>query len=106
MVEKNLYLDNLFGSLANPIRRDILHRLSSARQTVGQLAKEYDISLAAVAKHLKVLENARLISKTRKGNRQIVSIAPSALKDASRYLQQYEKTWNTRFDTIDSLIKE
>lgn len=106
MVENNAYLDGLFGSLADPFRRDMLRRLLDAQYTVGQLARAYDISLSAAAKHLQVLEKAKLITKTRKGNSQVVSIAPTALKDATYYLQQYEKLWSNRFDAIDSLLKE
>jgi len=106
MVEKNLYLDGLYSSLADSTRRDILQRLINADYTVGQLAKRYDISFAAVAKHLKVLEQARLIKKERRGNQQVVSIAPDALKDARNYLEQYEALWNYRFNALDKVLKE
>lgn len=106
MVERNAYLDDLFGSLADPIRRDILRRLIDARYTISQIAEEYDISFAAVAKHLNVLQKAKLIVKQRRGKEQLVGIAPEALKDASRYLQQYEALWNTRFDALERIAKE
>lgn len=106
MVEYNMYLDGLFGSLADPIRRDILRRLIDAQYTVGQIAKKYDMSFAAVAKHLQVLEKAKLVTKQREGNEQIVSISAQALQDATYYLQQYEVLWSKRFDTIDTLLKE
>jgi DNA-binding transcriptional ArsR family regulator len=106
MVEHNVYLDSLFGSLADPIRRDILRRLMSAQYTVSQIAQDYEISFAAVAKHLSVLEKARLVIKQRRGREQVVRIAPEALKDASYYLKQYEALWNHRFDALDSVLKE
>jgi len=106
MVEQNLYLDGLFGSLADPIRRDILRRLIHAQYTVSQIAEAYDISLAAVAKHLKVLEKATLIVKQRRGKEQLVSIKPEALKDASYYLKQYEELWEQRFQKLDKLLQE
>ncbi len=106
MVERDTYLDGLFGSLADPIRRDILQRLMNAQYTVSQIAAQYEISLAAVAKHLKVLASAKLIIKNRRGKEQVVSIAPDALKDASKYLAQYEALWNTRFDALNTLLKE
>jgi DNA-binding transcriptional ArsR family regulator len=106
MVENETYLNGLFGSLADPTRRDMLRRLITAHYTVGQLAQQYKVSFAAVAKHLKVLEKAKLITKQRKGNEQIVSIAPAAMRDASQYLHQYEVLWTERFDVIDSLLKE
>lgn len=106
MVEYNIYLDSLFSSLADPIRRDMLRRLINAQYTISQLAENYEVSFAAVAKHVNVLERAKLITKQRKGKEQVVSIEPHALQDASRYLQQYEALWNQRFDTLDELLKE
>jgi DNA-binding transcriptional ArsR family regulator len=106
MVEYNTYLDGLFGSLADPIRRDILRRLIRAQYTISQIAENYDISFAAVAKHLSVLQKAKLIVKRRKGKEQIVSISPDALRDASHYLTQFEALWNYRFDALDNILKE
>ncbi|WP_198853361.1 helix-turn-helix transcriptional regulator [Alicyclobacillus sp. SO9] len=106
MVEYNPYLDGLFGSLADPIRRDILQKLVHAQRTISQLAENYEMSFAAVAKHLSVLEKAKLIVKRRNGREQIVSIAPDALRDASEYLDQFEALWNYRFDTLDALLQE
>ena len=106
MVEQDIYLDGLFGSLADPIRRDILRRLINAQYTITQIAKEYDVSFAAIAKHLHVLEKAKLIVKNRRGKEQVVSIAPQALQDASRYLKQYEALWNVRFDALDRVLEE
>lgn len=106
MVEQNIYLDGLFGSLADPIRRDILRRLINAQYTVSQIAEQYDISFAAVAKHLTVLEKATLIKKHRRGREQVVSIAPQAIKDANYYLKQYEVLWANRFSKLDGILKE
>ncbi len=106
MVEYNVYLDNLFGSLADPVRRDILRRLMGAQYTISQIAGEYDMTFAAVAKHLSVLEKAKLITKQRRGNRQVVSIAPEAIKDATYYLKQYEALWQARHDQSEQLLKE
>ena len=106
MVERDAYLDGLFGSLADPVRRDMLQRLINAQYTVSQLAKNYSISFAAVAKHLNVLEKARLVVKERRGKEQVVSIAPTALHDASEYLARYEALWNRRFDALDKVLRE
>jgi DNA-binding transcriptional ArsR family regulator len=106
MVEQSTYLDGLFGSLADPIRRDILRRLIDAQYSVSQIAASYDISFAAVAKHLSVLEKAKLVIKTRRGKEQMVSIAPEAIRDASYYLKQYEALWNQRLDALDKVLKE
>lgn len=106
MVERNRYLDGLFGSLADPIRRDILLRLMQGQHTVSQLARHYDISFAAVAKHLAVLEKAKLVIKRRNGKEQLVSISPEALQDASRFLIRFESLWDYRFDALDNILQE
>lgn len=106
MVEQNIYLDHLFNSLADPIRRDILQRLIDTQYTVSQTAQEYNISFAAVAKHLTVLERAKLIKKERRGREQVVSLVPQAMKDASYYLKPYEKLWKKRFNKIDQILQE
>ena len=106
MVEQSFYLDNIFSSLADPTRRDILQRLIDARYTVSQLAEQYDISFAAVAKHVAVLEKAKLIRKQKRGREQVVRIAPQAMRDANYYLKQYEMLWSGRFNEIDDLLKE
>ena len=106
MVEREAYLNNVFGSLADPIRRDMLQRLINAQYTVSQLAENYSISFAAVAKHLNVLQKAQLVVKQRRGKEQVVSIAPTALEDASKYLAQYEALWSQRFSALDDILKE
>lgn len=99
-------LDTVFGSLADPIRRDILKRVSVSELTVNQVAVAYDVSLAAISKHLKVLEKANLIRKRKEGKQHIVQLSPTAFKDASEYLKQYENLWNARFDALDTYLKE
>jgi DNA-binding transcriptional ArsR family regulator len=106
MVEYTYSLDNVFSALSDPTRRDMLQRLSSAEFTVGQLAKNYDLTFAAVSKHLKVLERARMIIKRKKGKEQIVSIAPQPLADASDYLDWYKKLWENRLDALASYLEE
>lgn len=106
MVERSVYLSGLFGSLADPVRRDILRRLIHAQYTVSQIASKYSISLAAIAKHITVLEKAKLVTKQKRGKEQIVSIVPQAIRDASYYLKQYEVLWNNRFEELDRIFEE
>ena len=105
MVERTLELNNIFGSLADSTRRDILRRIAQKELTVGQIAKPYRLTLAAISKHLKVLEKARLIVKRRRGKEHLVQLAPLALKDAALYLQHYETVWGRRFDSLDKYLK-
>lgn len=106
MVEYTLPLDSIFGSLADPTRRDILSRLQSGSLNVSEVAEPYDMSLAAISKHLKILEQAKLIMKRRKGKERIVSLEPQALAQASEYLHQYEQLWSERFERLERFLNE
>jgi DNA-binding transcriptional ArsR family regulator len=106
MVEYSIELDSIFSSLADATRRDILTRVAQAELSVGEIARKYDISFAAISKHLNVLERARLITKRREGKQQMVTLAPGALRSADEYLEQYRQMWEQRFNKLDELIKE
>lgn len=106
MVESNLQLDSIFNSLADATRRDILRRVTKENLTVSEVAKPYDMSLAAISKHLKVLEKAKLIAKRREGKKQIVVLAPEALKTADEYLDQYRQMWQGRANKLETLLKD
>jgi DNA-binding transcriptional ArsR family regulator len=106
MVEYTLSLDSVFSSLADPTRRDILRRLINQELSISAVAKPYDLTFAAVSKHLKVLEKAQLIIKQRRGKEQMVSVSPLALKDAADYLENYRMLWDERFQNLDKLLKE
>lgn len=105
MVEQVYRLDAVFGSLSDPTRRDILKRISERSMSVGAIARHYKFSLAGVAKHLDVLERAGLISKTRRGKEQIVTIEPKALATANEYLEAYRQLWEQRLDSLDMYLK-
>ena len=106
MVEYTLSLDSVFASLSDATRRDILRRVASQELSIGEIAKPYDLSFAAVSKHLKVLERAKLIIKRRRGKEQMVRISPEALVSAEQYLEQYKKLWETRFDKLETLLEQ
>lgn len=106
MVERTMYLDNIFASLADPTRRDILARVAQSELSISELVEKYEMSFAAIAKHLNVLERAKLITKRREGKKQMVTLAPGALKSADEYLEQYRQIWEQKFNKLDSLIKE
>jgi DNA-binding transcriptional ArsR family regulator len=106
MVEYTLSLDNIFASLSDPTRRDILRRVSGQELSIGEIARPYDLTFAAVSKHLKVLEKANLIIKRRQGKEQIVSISPAALASADEYLDFYRKLWEKRLDTLEQYLNQ
>lgn len=106
MVEYSIKLDLVFNSLSNPTRRDIFKRVSNNQLTVGEIAAPYKMSFAAISKHLKILENAKLITKRRNGRQHIVTAQPASLKSVQDYLGQYEKLWNKRLDDLEELLSK
>lgn len=105
MVEYALRLDSIFGSLADATRRDILKRVAKKELTVGEIAAPYRLSLAAVSKHLKILEKAKLVLKRRRGRQQVVRVVPAALKDADAYLLRYKALWEDRLDSLEDYLR-
>ena len=99
-----LRLNAIFGSLADPTRRDILRRIAKKEMSVGDIARPYKLTFAAISKHLGVLEKAHLILKRRQGKEQIVQLAPTTLEDAATYLRACEKIWNDRFDSLEKYL--
>lgn len=89
MVEYTYQLDTIFTSLGDPIRRDILNRVARCEHSVGELVACYDVSFAAISKHLKVLERACLIRKRKEGRKHMIRLAPEALRSVDEYLEQY-----------------
>src|SRR5438046_1040104 len=106
MVEYSLNLDTVFNSLSDGTRRGILNRVSKKQLSVGEIAKHYKLTFAAISKHLKVLEKAKLVIKQRRGKEQLVSMNPSVMKDTAQYLRRYEVVWNQRLDALDTLRSE
>jgi DNA-binding transcriptional ArsR family regulator len=106
MVESNIALDKIFAALADVTRRDILKRVSRAEHTIGELAKHYTMSLAAIAKHISILEKAGLITKRRSGKAKVIQIQPQTIKVAAAYLSEYEKIWSARFDALEKLLED
>jgi DNA-binding transcriptional ArsR family regulator len=106
MVEHQAQLDLVFGSFSDATRRDILRRVARQELAVGEIASSYDISLAAVSKHLFVLENARLVTKRREGKQQIVTFAPAALTGAAKQLDRLRDIWESRLDRLEKYLRE
>jgi len=105
MVEYILNLNSIFGALSDPTRRDILSRVGDKELSISEIAKFYQLTFAAISKHLNVLEKAHLILKRRQGKQQLVQLAPAALKDASEYLKHYESLWNDRLDSLEQYLE-
>ena len=100
-----LRLDDVFHALADTTRRSILRDVATGEKTVGQIAKPFPVSLAAISKHLKVLEGARLIHRQKRGSFQMVRINAAPMKEAEQWLAYYEKFWNQQLDALEDLME-
>lgn len=98
-------LSATFAALADPTRRAILARLALGETSVLKLAEPFDMSLPAVSKHLKVLERAGLITRTRDAQMRPCRIDARALKEADGWLEEYRRLWDERLDRLDSYLK-
>jgi DNA-binding transcriptional ArsR family regulator len=98
--------DAMFHALSDRTRRDILRRVLSGEHSVSALAAKYDMSFAAVQKHVAVLERAGLLTKRRQGREQLASGDVEAVRSVSSMLQELEVIWRGRIDRIDALLKE
>ena len=105
MVQDNLSLT--FSALADPTRRAMLAQLSRGEANVSRLAEPFldDMSLPAVTKHLKVLERAGLITKSREGQMRPCKLKADALKDVADWVEQYRACWEETFDRLDAYLK-
>ncbi len=99
-------MDRVFHGLADATRRDIVEQVLSREQSVSTLARRYDMSFAAVQKHVAVLERARLVTKQRRGREQIVRGNPDVLRRAVHLLDAYERIWRDRARAIDDILAE
>lgn len=101
------HLSQTFAALADPTRRAMLARLSQGEAHVSDLAKPFlkDMSLPAITKHLKVLENAGLITKTRDAQWRPCKLNADGLKDVADWMDHYRQFWEESFDRLDEYLK-
>jgi DNA-binding transcriptional ArsR family regulator len=99
-------LDRVFAALADATRRDIVTRVLQEEASVSTLARNYEMSFAAVQKHVSVLEKARLVSKERRGREQIVRGDVGTVRAAARLLGQYEELWRARIGRLEGILAE
>ncbi len=99
-------VDRVFRALADATRRDILRRSLTGAASVSQLAAAYDMSFAAVQKHVAVLEKAGLVTKEPLGRERLVRGEPAMIRKAQALLDRYEQIWRHRIDQLDALLVE
>lgn len=95
-------LNDIFHALADPTRREIIHMMAQRERTVSELAEPFDMSLAAISKHIKVLERANLVERSITGRTHLCSLNTDSLSQATKWLHFYEQFWDNRFDLLES----
>ena len=99
-------LTRTFSALADPTRRAILARLASGETSVNELAAPFDISLPAISRHLKVLEEAGLISRGRDAQWRPARLEAAPLAEIANWVERYRRFWDTSFDRMDAYLAE
>jgi len=99
-------LTQTFSALADPTRRAILARLSHGEASVNELAEPFDISLPAISRHLKVLEQAGLVSRSRNAQYRPVELNAAPLREVSSWVERYRRHWEQSFDRMDAYLAE
>ena len=94
-----------FAALADPTRRAILTRLADGDATVTQLAEPFALTQQAISKHLKVLERAGLISRSRSGQHLSSMLRPAPLQEATEWMERYRRFWDASFDRLDAHLR-
>ena len=103
MVENRL--DTTFHALADPTRRGMLAHLALGEKSIGELASPFAMSFAGASKHVKVLEEAGLVSRRKDGRTHWCSLRAEPLAEADRWLRQWEKFWTVRLDRLQELVE-
>jgi DNA-binding transcriptional ArsR family regulator len=99
-------LDLAFGALAHPIRRGILARLATGETTVAELAKPFKVSAPAISKHMRILEDAGLLSRRKQGRQHRCKLEAVRMKEAEQWIEKQRAFWNDRLDALERYLKE
>lgn len=106
MVNSQAELDRSFLALSHPVRRAIVERLGAGPLTVGDASRGLGVSKPAVTKHLKVLEEARVVDRTVAGRTHVLRLAPRALTEASDWIELHRSLWQAKFEAVERHLAE
>jgi len=106
MVNDTASLDLAFGALAHPIRRGILARLAMGEATVAELARPFRVSAPAISRHMRILEQAGLLSREKRGREHRCRLEEQRLRETQQWLQRQRDLWNERLDSLERYLKE
>ena len=98
-------LNRVFSALADPIRRDMVARLATGDATVNELAEPYDVTIQAVSKHLKVLEDAGLVSRSRQAQRRPVHLEAEVFDLMTKWIERYRRQAEERYRRLDEVLR-
>src|SRR5512146_1955744 len=99
-------LDKAFDALSSPIRRGILARLSQGGASVPELAEPYQVSLPAISKHLRIMEEAGLIERQKRGRVHYCRLIPGPMREASEWLNFYRQYWEAHLDSLSDFLEQ
>ncbi len=105
MVQYQLQLDQTLAAIADPTRREILERLGGGSATITELAEPFEMSLTGMKKHVRVLEEAELVTTEKVGRVRRCSLGPRKLEDAAEWIDAYRRTLEERFDRLGELLE-
>ncbi|MDK1029076.1 MAG: metalloregulator ArsR/SmtB family transcription factor [Anaerolineae bacterium] len=106
MVYYNQGLDNTFSALSDPTRRAIVSKIAIGEVPIMELASPFNMSLPAVSKHVRVLENAGLLIRKKRGRVQYCRLNASPMRDATDWLIKYQQFWDTKLDALANFLEE
>jgi len=106
MVQYQTTLDRTFSALSDPTRRDILERLGSGPATISELAEPFGMSLTGLGKHVRVLEEARLVMTEKVGRTRPCRLGPGQLEDATRWIETHRLRWERRLDRLEGYVEK
>ena len=98
-------VDLVFYALSHPVRREILNLIRAKEKLVTDLASQFEVSLAAISKHIKILERAKLIKREREGRVHLIHLNHDALLTADEWLKQYRAFWSGQLDQLDQYVE-
>jgi DNA-binding transcriptional ArsR family regulator len=106
MVQYQATLDHTFSALADPTRRDILERLGRGPATISELAEPYGMSLTGLKKHVRILEEADLVTTEKVGRTRECRLGREQLEDAAQWIQMYRSHWERRLDRLEAYLEK
>ncbi len=97
-------LDRTFSALSDPTRRDILEHLTGGPASISELARPLDISLPGVMKHVRILEEAHLVTTSKRGRTRECRLAPGDMDEVTRWIEAYREQWERRLDRLEAIV--